>query len=112
MIIVLMFVSTLVGWVLVAWACLRAVRTKVENWNCYMSVWFLMSLGGFGQRAIDNWKRWGGCDEAQATIIVKHQLICWFGMILCGLAGMAAGMAYCSNLPRLGRMHVGSISVR
>jgi hypothetical protein len=90
--IVLCFLLSLFGCVLVIWACLAAVKRRLTRWNSNLYVWFIMSLGGFGQRQIENWKRWGEYDEDQAKIIIKYQVLCWFGMILWILVSMAIVM--------------------
>lgn len=92
--IVLCFLLSLFGCALVIWACLSAVKRRVPRWNSNLYAWFIMTLGGFGQRQIENWKRWGGYDEAQAKIIIKYQVLCWFGMIVWSLVSMAIVMGY------------------
>ena len=92
--IVLCFALSLVGWFLVIWTCLRAVKRRVMNWNSNLSVWFIMSLGGAGQRQVENWKRWGEYDEGQAKIVIKYQLLCWLGMILSIVASMVVAVSW------------------
>jgi hypothetical protein len=53
-----------------------------------------MTLGGFGQRQIENWKLWGWYDEGQGKTLVKYQALCWLGMILWVIISMALVMSY------------------
>ena len=92
--IVLWFLLTLFGWLLVIRRSLIAAKRRVTSWNSNLYTWFIVSLGGFGQRQIENWKRWGGYDEDQAKIIIKYQMRCWLGMILWALVSLAVMAGY------------------
>jgi hypothetical protein len=92
--IVLWFLLSLFGSLLVIWTSLVVAKHRVTNWNGNLHARFIISLGGCGQRQIENWKRWGGYDEDQAKIIIKYQVLCWFGMILWVLVSMAVVMGY------------------
>jgi len=92
--VVMCFVSSVFVWFLVIWASLRAVKRRMVKWNGNLSAWFIISIGNFGQRQIENWKRWGEYDESQAKIVIKYQLLCWLWMILWVLASMATIAGY------------------
>jgi len=91
--IVLWFLLSLFGGLLVIWTSLTAAKRKVTSGNSNLFPWFIISLGGFGPRQIENWKRWGGYDEDQAKIIIKYQVLCWVGMVLWVLVSMAVVMS-------------------
>jgi hypothetical protein len=92
--IVLFFSLSLFGSTFVIWTGLRAVKRLVARWDGSSTASFVMTIGGFGQRQLDTWKRQARCDEDEAKIIIKYQLLCWFGMILWVLASMGAVMGY------------------
>jgi hypothetical protein len=92
--VALCFLLSLFGVGFVIGMSIRAVKHRVTRWDPNSYTWFVMSFGSFGQRQIENWKRWGGYDEDQAKIIIKYQALCWFGIILWVLACMALVMGY------------------
>jgi hypothetical protein len=80
--IVLWFLSCLVAWVLVIWASIRVIKRKMERWNSNSAILFIMTIGNFGERQIDMWRRRGGYDERQAKIIIRYQAWCLLGLFL------------------------------
>jgi hypothetical protein len=92
--IVVWFLLSLFGCLLIMWTSLVAAKYRVTGCNGNLSARFFISLGGFGQRQIENWKHWGGYDEDQAKTIIKQQVLCWLGMVLWGLASMAVVLGY------------------
>lgn len=92
--IVLWFVLSLIGSIFVIWTSLCTVKRKVARWNGNSSVSFVMTIGGFGQRQINSWKRLGRYDDDVAKIIIRYQLLCWLGIILWALGSMGIVMGY------------------
>jgi hypothetical protein len=92
--ILLGFLLSLFGSIFVIWASLKAVKRRVTRWDNNSYTLFITSLGSFGQRQIENWKRWGGYDDDQAKLIIKYQAFCWFGMIFWILVSMAVVMGF------------------
>jgi hypothetical protein len=92
--IVLWFVMNLFGAISVIWASLCAVKRRVTIWDGNSSVWFIITIGGFGRRQTNFWKRQERYDDDVARIVTRYQLLCWLGMILWALGSMGIVMGY------------------
>jgi hypothetical protein len=65
------------------------------GWDSKSAVWFVMTIGGPGYwLGYDHWQRYGAYDDDEAKIIIKYQYLCFFGMVLSGLASMAVVKGY------------------
>ena len=73
---------------------LRASRRKLPRWDGNSTILFIMTLGNFGAKHIELWRRSGGYDEGQARTITKYQLLCVFGTFLAFLGSAGAVLAY------------------
>jgi len=80
-------VSTLFGAVLSIYAGIMAAKRRVTKWDSNSAVWFVMSIGNFGERQIKKWKHWG-YDEAEARILIKYQTLSLLG---CPIGFVASG---------------------
>jgi hypothetical protein len=76
----LLFVSALFGAILALVLNVRIVKSKIKGWNSNSTIWFVLSVGNFGQRQVDMWKRRGGYNDDEAKIIIKYQLLCLIEM--------------------------------
>ena len=92
--IVLCSLSCVVASAFVISAAIRATRRKVTGWYGNSTSWFIMTIGNFGAKQIDSWRRVGGYDEDQARIIIRHQMLCVFGMFLAYAGSVAAALIY------------------
>jgi hypothetical protein len=71
-----------------------AVKRKLTKWDSNSTIWFIISMGNFGAPQIDMWGRRCGYDEDQAKIMVKHQMLCVFGIFLAYITGGSAIAGY------------------
>jgi hypothetical protein len=92
--IVFCFLSTVVASAFVIAAAIRATRRKVARWDGNSTSWFIVTIGGFGAKQIDSWKRVGQYDEEQAKIIYGYQLISLLGIFLSFAGSVAAALIY------------------
>jgi hypothetical protein len=77
LLMLIVFVSSLAIMAIATWVNVRIVKSKVQAWKSSSVVWFVASLGQFGTRQIEFWKRREGYDEHEARIIIKYQLLCF-----------------------------------
>lgn len=92
--IVLCFLSSVVASAFVISTAIRATRRKVTRWDGNSTSWFIMTIGNFGAKQIESWRRIGGYDEDQARIIIRHQMLCAFGMFLSYAGSVALALIY------------------
>jgi hypothetical protein len=92
--IVCWFFSSVFLSALAIWKCVVAARRRIVGWDSSSTIWFIMTIGNFGDRQIDVWKRRGGYDEIQAKIIIRFQMLCLLGIVLAAIASTAAIMEY------------------
>jgi hypothetical protein len=72
----LLFLSAILGVILALVLNVRIVRSKIRRWDSNSTIWFVLSIGNFGQKQVDMWKRRGGYNDDEARIIIRYQLWC------------------------------------
>jgi hypothetical protein len=70
---VIVFLGALVGAALSLYVNISLARKKIGRWDSNSTVWFVMSLGAFGKRQRETWRRTGYSEE-EASTIIDYQL--------------------------------------
>jgi hypothetical protein len=93
---VLGFFCSVVGAAVALWLNIRWVKSKVQRWDGNSTVLFIMSLGNFGQKQRDMWRRRAGYNSDEANVIIKYQLLGLLGVFLgfCASTILVISIAY------------------
>src|SRR5882762_7701080 len=92
--VVVWLLSCGVAWIFLISVSIRAVRRKVLRWDRNSTIWFIVTLGNCFVGQVERWKNLAGYDEAQARIIIRHQIWCLLGLFLAFGASAAATIEY------------------
>src|SRR5689334_19040817 len=74
--VLIVLLASLSSIIIVIWMNIRFVMGLVRRWDSNATVLFIFSLGQFGQRQKERWKDLVGCNDNEANIIIKYQLLC------------------------------------
>jgi hypothetical protein len=75
-------IVSILGIVAALWLNIHIVKRKVGRWDSNSTIWFVMSIGNFGIKQVDMWKRRAGYDEGEASLIIRYQTLCLLEMPL------------------------------
>ena len=89
----LILLPCVVAYPFIIWISIKVTRRKVMRWNSNSTIWFVMSMGNFGAKQIEMWRR-EGYDEYQARTIIKNQMWCVIGLFSAFCVSVSAVMGY------------------
>jgi hypothetical protein len=92
--VVLAFISSVVASAFIISMGIRAAKRRVTRWDSNSTIWFIMTIGNFGERQVDVWRRRAGYDEETAGTIIRYQILCLIGSFLAFGAIIAALSEY------------------
>ena len=70
------FLGTLAGAVTALSVNIALMRRKLSRWDANSSIWFVMSIGNFGEKQRAMWQRRAGYGREESDVIIKYQLLC------------------------------------
>ncbi|MGJ4950074.1 hypothetical protein [Bradyrhizobium sp. HKCCYLS20291] len=74
------FLGTLAGVVSAISINIVLVKRKLSRWDASSTIWFVASIGNFGEKQKAMWQRRGGYGRAESEIIIRYQLLCLLEM--------------------------------
>jgi hypothetical protein len=76
------FLGTLAGAVTAFSVNVALVRRKLRRWDANSSIWFVMSVGNFGEKQRAMWQRKAGYGREESDVIMKYQLLCLLEILI------------------------------
>jgi hypothetical protein len=74
------FLGALAGVVTAFSVNIALVRRKLSRWDANSSIWFIMSIGNFGEKQRAMWQRKAGYDREESDVIIRYQILCLLEM--------------------------------
>jgi hypothetical protein len=85
----LLFVVGLFGIVVAIIVNVKLAKRNLARWDHNSTIWFILSLGSFGQRQREIWRRNCGFSDEEVETAMKYQMLCLFelpiGFFVCAL---------------------------
>ena len=74
------FLGALAGAVTALSVNIALVKRKLSRWDANSSIWFVMTIGNFGDKQRGMWQRRCGYGRGESDVIMKYQLLCLLEM--------------------------------